>query len=220
MLHVLKLANASDLEISFQHTVDSQQIEFASQKYSTNGGDTITIEKFKYYVGNLKFTYKSGRQFAFPDVYFLIDSEQPTSLKVNLAKLPEGEVTKIQFGVGVDSLSNDKGLISGALDPMNGMYWSWNSGFINFKLEGRCLSCSSTNEYAYHIGGFITPNETYQTVSLPISHKIEGPKSLLKLNVDLSAFLGDLNIDKLPRVMSPSVKAKQLAQSFPKMFNQ
>jgi len=43
----------------------------------------------------------------------------------------------------VDSLANVSGAMSNDLDATKGMYWSWQSGFINLKIEGKSASCKT-----------------------------------------------------------------------------
>lgn len=212
---VWQLSSASDLEINFSHGTNEFPAAGLNLRVKTASGDSIVINKFKYYVGNFSLTYKSGMIKNFPKTYFLIDSEKPESMKVKLSNVADGEITKMAFGVGVDSLSNDEGLMDGDLDPMNGMYWAWNSGFINFKLEGECLNCDSTKEFEYHLGGFIHPNATYQTVQIPMQSQLD----TINVKVDLAGFLGGFNLNTTPRVLSPSKKAKSLSELLPNIFS-
>lgn len=58
---------------------------------------------------------------------------------------------------GVDSLLQVSGVQSGALDPLKGMYWTWQTGYIQFKMEG-ILSKDTLGEglipIQLHLGGF------------------------------------------------------------------
>ena len=64
---------------------------------------------------------------------------------------------RIYFQIGIDSLTNVSGDLDGDLDPALGMYWAWNSGYINMKLEGKSSSCKSVKkEFQFHIGVIAT----------------------------------------------------------------
>jgi hypothetical protein len=105
--------------------------------------------------------------------YFLIDEEKPDSKKIVLENIPGGEYVSVNFTVGVDSIDNCSGAQSGVLDPINGMFWTWNTGYIFMKLEG--TSQFSSAPYAmleYHIGGFKKPHNCIQTISLPLNKSI------------------------------------------------
>lgn len=43
----------------------------------------------------------------------------------------------ITFSLGVDSLKQAKPLYSGDLNPLKYMYWTWQSGYIQLKAEGK-----------------------------------------------------------------------------------
>ncbi len=67
----------------------------------------------------------------------------------------------------MDSARNCSGIQSGALDPVNGMFWTWNTGYIFFKLEGRAAASHSTgNTIEYHIGGYKAPANCIRHVTL------------------------------------------------------
>jgi hypothetical protein len=50
-------------------------------------------------------------------------------------------ISKITFSAGIDSLTSTAGIQKGVIDPINGMYWAWQSGYVNFKIEGKSSSC-------------------------------------------------------------------------------
>ena len=57
-------------------------------------------------------------------------------MKLELADIPNGEYTKVNYTIGVDAARNTEGAQDGALDLVNGMFWSWNTGYIFMKMEG------------------------------------------------------------------------------------
>ena len=119
----------------------------------------------------------------------------------------------IHFIVGVDSATQLKGAQGGDLDPMHGMYWSWRSGYINFKCEGVSSSCPSRNNaFMFHIGGFQAPFNTIQSVSLPVY------SDTVVLQIDLTPLLTLSSITQNYEVMSPSAKAMTFANQFPSLF--
>ena len=65
--------------------------------------------------------------------------------------------------------SNVAGAIGGTLDPINGMYWAWNSGYVNFKIEGTStLSNARKNAFKFHLGGYQHPYNSYRAVLIKI----------------------------------------------------
>lgn len=129
--------------------------------YQTSSGEYFSPSKFNYYVSNIKLRTTEGKEFVLPQdsSYFLIQ-ENEASQTVTLNNIPSGDYNEITFTIGVDSLRNtmDISKRTGVLDPAqghDGMYWTWNSGYIFFKLEGRSPSSpNQDNKFYYHIGGF------------------------------------------------------------------
>lgn len=112
-----------------------------------------------------------------------------------------------QWLLGTDSLMNVSGALSGALDPMLGMYWAWHSGYINIKIEGMSLKCPTRNHrFQFHLGGYVAPNAT----AMPL--RISDETSLLE--IDLVAFFQSIDLSKTNEVMSPGPLALSLTQAF------
>ncbi len=125
-------------------------------------GDTLMFTTTKYYISNFKLKDENGTWHAMSDSYFLVDLSNPSSLDLNLGNFPAGTYTEMSYVLGVDSLRNVSGAQSGALAPSNGMFWSWNSGYIMFKLEGMSPQASG-GMFTYHIGGFSGANNVVET---------------------------------------------------------
>jgi hypothetical protein len=99
----------------------------------------------------------------------------------------------------VDSARNVSGAQKGALDPNNGMFWTWNSGYIFTKLEGYSPQ-SSSGGLVFHIGGFKSPDNTIRTVSpaFPVGTKLlvradHSPEIHFNVNV-MKMFTGSTTI--------------------------
>ena len=169
-------------------------------------------------MGNFSIQFESGKTFEDSTHYHLIDLSDPSTFTFDLEVAPESKVTRISFGIGVDSLANAKGLMSGDLDPMNGMYWAWSSGFINFKMEGELQKDASIKEFSYHIGGFLKPNETYKSVVIQLKNGIEIKEGKIVLNCNLKPLFESYSIIDHPKILSPSVKAKTFSFELPQLF--
>ena len=79
-------------------------------------------------------------------------------------EIPEDtEFDAIQFNLGIDSLTNVSGALGGDLDPTKGMYWTWQNGYVNFKLQGTSDLCNNPkNEFEFHLGGYLKPFNNYE----------------------------------------------------------
>ena len=91
--------------------------------------------------------------------YFLIDESNVAAHEAELS-IPEGEYKTLSFVLGVDSLRNtmDVSQRTGVLDVSGAatdMYWSWNSGYIFFKMDGTSPAIPAMGGvFQYHVGGF------------------------------------------------------------------
>ena len=109
--------------------------------------DWIQITTLRFYISDLTI-YSDGKVWNDPNKFHLIDLEDSISLIVH--GIPE-KVDSLSFEIGIDSLTNVSGILEGPLDPINGMYWAWNSGYINFKLEGKSSRPKTANQqFEYH----------------------------------------------------------------------
>ena len=80
---------------------------------------------------------------------------------------PDLTYDQLAFDIGIDSITNVSGAMGGDLDPTKGMYWTWQSGYINFKLEGTSPDCPARkNEFQFHLGGYAYPNASVQKIAL------------------------------------------------------
>jgi len=160
------------LELAFDNVVGMAPLELGrATPYQTANGDQFTVTTFRYYISNIKLTKADGTEFAQPESYYLIDEEIPSSKTFTIPNIPTGTYTKLTFTIGVDEARNTAGAQTGAL-AISDMFWSWSTGYIYTKLEGRSPQ-SPNGAIIFHIGGFITPNNTIRTVSPAMSNAIQ-----------------------------------------------
>ena len=184
-----------------------------NKKYISASKDTLELEVFRFYISNIKFHYSDATTYSEPNSYHLIDIENPNSLRIPIAKTLDKSISKVTFSIGVDSLASVSGAMSGDLDPTKGMYWAWQSGFINMKIEGKSLSCKTRkNAFQFHIGGYMKPNYAIRTIELkPINSNLE-------INVDVAELFKYIKLFENNSIMIPSEKAMELADKTTKMF--
>ena len=96
------------------------------------------------------------------------------------------------------------------------MYWAWNSGYINFKLEGTSSQSTEKNKsFEFHLGGYLAPYQTIQTVNLPITIN---SKDIL-IGFDILAFMKEIDFKKSSNVMIPGLNAVKLSSVLPSIFS-
>jgi len=131
----------------------------------------------------------------------------------------KGKFDELEFCIGVDSLTNTMGVLTGDLDPVFAMYWAWNSGYINAKIEGTSNQCNTPqNRFEYHIGGYLAPYQSIQKITIPVSGN-EIHNNVLVLNADLSKWFKDISLSKEPSITVPSTKAVTMALHYANMFS-
>ena len=93
------------------------------------------------------------------------------------------------------------------------MYWSWNSGYINSKIEGTFTKTNGVKiPFEYHLGGYLPPYPTLQTLTF----NCEKSEKIVKL--DLSQFISSLEIEQCNNVMIPGPNAVELSKLLTKCF--
>jgi len=174
--------------------------------YSFNQNDSIQITALKFYVSNIELLNKTKTVWKDSIQYHLMDAFDEKSLQV---RLPSNiSFTKLKFNLGIDSATNVSGAMGGDLDPTKGMYWTWQSGYINLKLEGTSTICKTRhNEFQFHLGGYQTPYNNLQTVfiegiSLPV----------IEVNLDIKKLISQINIAGQHHIMSPGQEANDFSE--------
>jgi len=175
----------------------------------------LTIETLRFYLSNLTFYKNDQPVFREKESYHLIDAAIESTLKINIALPAALDFDRLQFHLGIDSLTNDSGVKGGDLDPTKGMYWSWNTGYINFKLEGRSINCPTRfNSFQFHLGGFLEGQDCLQTIQIA---NVQKDQAMLKF--DINKFLEAIDLSLEYQIMSPGEKAKQLSETAAKAFS-
>ena len=208
---------AGAIQISFEF-VSKDSNSILNRKLVNDFGETYKISKLKYYVSNVRF--ETGDKKQMNREVFLIDAAKQNSISI---KMPFRKITGISFLLGVDSILNCSGAQSGALDPLNDMFWTWNNGYIFFKLEGSSdVSTGDLNRIEHHIGGFKGVNKTIRTAYLPINNTALLKQKKLVIQLDINRYWNGVNklkIAEMPVVALPGTQAKTAADNFAGMFS-
>lgn len=217
---------AQQVQLEIGHEVGGRPMQLKTAIYTNAAGDTFNITLFKYYLSNFSLTDTEGRKIALAPGYFLVSEDSTASKKVLLQQCPEGKYTQLSFVIGVDSVLNFSGPQSGALDPLYGMFWTWNSGYIMAKLEGTSPSSRLPNQMLqFHIGGYRAPHVTQRTVTLTLpSPLVTGPqhKPLVTLQADaMTWFNGPYKVSfrQMAGFMTPGTPADRIADNYKHMFS-
>lgn len=193
--------------------------------YINANGDSFSVTKFNYYISNVKLLRSAG-MYVEPGSYHLVQHSVDSSKNFDIGNVPPGTYTGITFLIGVDSLRNVSGAQTGALDPANGMFWDWNTGYIMWKFEGHSPSSAQIDKsLVFHGGGYkgfgIALREVTLTFPTPIT--------VTSTTVNHVHITADVDIlFRAPNVMdfhtdyfatTPGKVCGQLSDNFASMFN-
>ncbi|TND10041.1 MAG: hypothetical protein FD123_723 [Bacteroidetes bacterium] len=154
------------LTVSLSTNVNGQPLVLGTQTYLNEAGDSFTVSMFRYYLTNIVLYRPDGSTYVEPESYRLISESQPGSLTFSINGVPPGDYSSMRFMIGVDSTRNVSGAQTGALDPANGMFWTWSTGYIHAKFEGTSPSSPGAGHMvAFHVGGFNGPHHGIRGVS-------------------------------------------------------
>lgn len=194
------------------------KLELGTKKYTSSTGDTLQVDQFRFYVSAFELVFANGTIYTEQESYHLIDAEIDSSLQFSLKNVPAGEILEVRFQVGVDSVKCMSGAFGGDLDPSNGMYWAWNSGYIHAKLEGKSKSCKThQNVFEFHVGGFAYPHNAVRKVSLQLGNEYQKADKLIIL-ADAHVWLQDTKLAEINSVVIPGKQAMKVADNYIKMF--
>jgi hypothetical protein len=218
-------AKTGIVKFTFRNMVSTSPMALVLGVYTNPFGEVYSITRFKYYVSNIHLTGTAGSA-SEANSYHLVDESIPGSLTFSF-ETDLNTFSGISFLIGVDSTRNVSGAQTGALDPLNDMFWTWNSGYIMAKMEGTSPQSNQVgNKIEYHIGGFSGVNSALKTVNLPFPAGKsliinEGKISEISLEADFDKWWqtpNDLMIVNTPVCTTPGSLAKQVADNYSKMF--
>jgi hypothetical protein len=216
-----------NLVLHFKATVHGQPLRL-HQHYTNPFGETFRPDMFRFYAGKIRPALKNNpAKKKYPEgTYHLIDFADAAATTVRL-RVPEGVYDEIHFLLGVDSIDQTSGAQSGALDPVRGMFWTWNTGYLSLKIEGTSPdSREPFHAFSYHIGGYRLPNRAISDIRIGTDN---GQKfRVSKENItDLTIFIElddffegamPLHIRNTPACTTPGDTAVRILQNFAKAF--
>jgi hypothetical protein len=208
--------------VTVTNLVGAEQFHLDST-YTNAVGEDYRAYMLKYYLSHMALVNENGERVELY-AHELIDQSVPSSLELGDVVIPDGHYTSLEFNLGVDSLHNHSGDQAGDLDPMYGMIWTWNTGYIFFKHEGYFTSSTSGTEQPliYHYG----TDRALAPISIPLELHADRNASVINLQFDLNklysnpntiAFTGNNNHQSLSTSDIPWINA--LRANFPNAFS-
>ena len=194
----------------FSFTSYAQQREVNLHFDAELNGETIqaglknqqSISMLKMYLSDILLIYSDGSVQKDKQKAHLLDWDTENTLDFSIPTEFNTTIASIEFRLGIDSLTNVSGVYGGDLDPTNGMYWSWQSGYINLKIEGEF----NGNTYECHLGGYANDNRSDKMVSLRLD------KAEPSIVFQLDGIVEFMNTREPKHIMSPQRDAVLLME--------
>jgi hypothetical protein len=197
------------------------------ETYTNCRNEAFTVNIFRFYISHIQLI-QNGTGLAIPagkDSCYLVDATNDPSCNIRLTGMPL-TCDSICFMIGVDSIYNASGAQTGTLDPVNGMFWTWNSGYVMAKLEGQSpMSALVNHKMEYHIGGYKgaaavqrNPRLGFPAGRLGLA---AGKETTMIITADVNAwFCGphSFTISSQPACTTPGPVAAGIADNYSRMF--
>ena len=217
----------SDVKVQFKAVVDADAM-ITGKTYKNAFGEEYSVSTFKFYIHGVELSDSRTNSIVKLDKndHYLINTTDAQGSFVILHASPSS-YDGISFVVGVDSLRNTSGAQTGALDPAQGMFWTWSTGYIMAKLEGNSPLASTPNHVIeYHIGGFKGAESVLRRVSLKFPPGLladvkQGSQSTVTVSANINRWFSNSNsirISQAPVTMTPGALATQIANNYAGMF--
>ncbi len=184
----------------------NDSLAFDKKYYLEETDDSVTIHTLKMYISDI-FLFDNQKKIQIKPNYFLINSDEINTFQIPLTD-KNINYTQLSLLIGTDEQANISANMKGVLDPIHGMYWVWQSGYINIKIEG--FSKKLNDHFTYHLGGYQSPYETAKNITT----NVKGKNFNMKINI--SDFLLSVDYLKNPTLMLPGKKAVTFSDLFVK----
>jgi hypothetical protein len=202
--------------------VNGEKLVLNEKMYANANGDSFTVSMFKYYVSNISLLNDGKPVYTEPESYHLINEARTSSRQFGLSTIAPITFDAIRFMIGVDSIKNVSGAQSGALDPINAMFWDWNTGYIMAKMEGNSTNAPE-GTVEFHIGGFSGSVATPRWVTLNLPGPVTpGDK---EVTITIASDLGQwfkspttISFKEMPVVTTEGKDAVTIADNYADMF--
>ena len=205
------------LMIRFRNCAGNRPLQLSGELYSNSFAEPFSVQQFKYYVSSIRATGNEGEEEMLLKEAHLVDEGDSSSLVLHLST-DLADIRRISFVVGVDSLANTGGVQGGDLDPMLGMFWTWNTGYVYARLEGESDSAHSpAHRFTWDIGGYKDPSNALRTVTLALG----GGREICITADVLKWFDGKspVHLTQTPICHQPGALAMRIADNYSTMFS-
>ncbi len=214
------------VNITLENVVGSEPLILNTKNYITLSNDTFKLTTLKYYISNIKLIKNDGSIFVEENSYHLINQAKQTSLNLTLINVPQGNYKAISYVIGVDSAKCCSGAQIGDLDPANGMFWDWDTGYIMGSLIGTSpQSTGQNNAIVFQTVGFTGANNVIKYANLNFNTTTANVNSehspTIYINCNVLEWFNLPNNIKFATtnfVAAPGTESKKIADNYEDMF--
>lgn len=170
----------------------------AGQSLSDSLGRQFKFDVFRFYLSNITLIKADKSEVKINKSILITEVADD----IQLGTIPAAEYVSVRFTVGLDSITNHSDISArpsgDALGIQNpAMHWSWNSGYIFLKVEGRVDSTAAGNSqpnksFLFHIG----LDKNAKVLSKSISAPAGGLALELHTNIDYAKLFAGLVLNK------------------------
>ncbi len=201
-------------KINFSPVFYDSIIHFDETSFKLLSGDSVQFDALKFYISSIELLNNEMQVWKEANSFHLIDAKE-NSLSIELKTPGKIQFNQIKFNLGIDSITNNSGAMGGDLDPTKGMYWTWQNGYINFKLEGRSNLCQTRkNEFQFHLGGYLYPFNSLQSIILKADNQEK-----IYVAIDLGKLMNSIDLGKENQIITPGKEAVMISKQVADIFN-
>lgn len=214
-INAVSAQTSNVITIVFTPSYGSMDLMLEDSIFHTNDSNNLKIETLKFYISHIQFLKKGVVVLEEQNSFHLIDASRKKSLSINIHNNQNIVFDQLKFNLGIDSICNVSGAMGGDLDPTKGMYWTWQSGYINFKLEGKSKMCATrNNEFQFHLGGYQQPFYNLQTMIFSVNEI-----KRIQVIVDVKEIINQIDLSVHNHIMSPNKEAVMISAKIPEAFS-
>ena len=211
-----------NLTLMLHQKVGSEDLTLG-EVYSVNGYDVkFTLSQF--YLSGFRYMDDAGNGYAAEKegepVYLLVT---PDKNMYELGNLRAGHLHMLRFDVGVDSATNNQSEIDFASWPGDhplalqspAMHWSWNTGYIFLKIEGRIdfnkdgIFDADDKDIVYHIG----LDKNLASAALMAHMDIDEGAESVMVKYDLAAAMSGIDLSVETNLETHTMNKPALAEA-------
>jgi len=197
---------SSGFVLHVQPFFQQQQVRL-NEPMRTAAGDTLVLHMLRFYLCDFTFLNKGEVVFEEREGRHLVDLESENTQSLAFSHPAHRPFDAMAFTLGIDSATNVSGAMGGDLDPTKGMYWTWQSGYVNFKAEGFYEKCPTRQgAFQFHLGGYMPPFPAVRRIQIAAT-----PGKNQQLQLDLTPFVDQVNWAKKHSIMSPGAETVRLS---------